>query len=263
MKSIKIILITLFTLCLVGCGSKEEEHEHDYYKGECECGEIKEGYYKITFKTGGGSKVSYQIVKKGNKAVKPKEPTKKDYYFYGWYYNGEEFDFDTEITKNYTLTAKWSEDNTIISVMKDGNVTDVLFNYTENESTYKTSISLLPDSGYLDQETTGILYFYFDNTTEYYIGINNDVVFDNPFFEFSTDINFDNVISDVEDLIGYFELSPNTSCSFTIYWRWIGDFSGDIEYTPDIKEDIIIGDDPNVVILTFDLEINGNCFHIY
>lgn len=65
--------------------------------------------YTITFDTGdGGSTVSAQKVLEGEPATEPTAPTKADCTFEGWYNGDDLYDFDTPVTKNITLTAKWS-----------------------------------------------------------------------------------------------------------------------------------------------------------
>ena len=64
----------------------------------------------VTFDPNGGTPVPLaQEVEYGHTATKPVEPTLKGYTFDGWYLDGEEepFDFDTTITSDITLTAKW------------------------------------------------------------------------------------------------------------------------------------------------------------
>lgn len=63
--------------------------------------------YTVTFDSDGGSSVKIQTVVEGKKASKPSNPTKKSYNFLGWYLNGNLYSFDTEITSNITLKAKW------------------------------------------------------------------------------------------------------------------------------------------------------------
>lgn len=66
--------------------------------------------YTVTFNSYGGTPVPLaQEVEYGHTATKPVEPTLKGYTFDGWYLDGEEepFDFDTTITSDITLTAKW------------------------------------------------------------------------------------------------------------------------------------------------------------
>ena len=72
--------------------------------------EITVPQYKVTFNSNGGSEVAEQTVLEGEKAVKPADPTREGYEFAGWFTDEElknEFDFDTEITANITLYAKW------------------------------------------------------------------------------------------------------------------------------------------------------------
>ncbi len=63
--------------------------------------------YTVRFDTGGGDKIADVIVKENETVQKPADPGKVGYLFAGWYYNGEEFDFNTKITKDITLIAHW------------------------------------------------------------------------------------------------------------------------------------------------------------
>ncbi len=65
--------------------------------------------YKVTFNSNGGSSVSSQTVEKNDTVTEPARPVREGYAFQGWYEGNEEFDFDTKITKDLTLTAKWEE----------------------------------------------------------------------------------------------------------------------------------------------------------
>ena len=73
--------------------------------------------YTVSFVTNGGSEVQSQIVLAGSKASRPANPTKaadedNTYTFVDWYQNseltGEPFDFDTPITSDKVLYAKWN-----------------------------------------------------------------------------------------------------------------------------------------------------------
>ena len=69
--------------------------------------------YTITFDTDGGSTVAAQTVAHGEKAVRPADPERNGFTFGGWYTDedctdGNEYDFDTPVTENITLYAKWS-----------------------------------------------------------------------------------------------------------------------------------------------------------
>ena len=66
--------------------------------------------YTVSFDTDGGSIVASQQVEHGKKASKPADPTKSAYTFDGWYadsYCKVPFDFDTEITADWTIYAAW------------------------------------------------------------------------------------------------------------------------------------------------------------
>ena len=66
--------------------------------------------YTVTFESNGGSAVAAQTVADGSKVVKPADPTKEGFVFGGWCLNAEctvEFDFDTAVTADVTLYARW------------------------------------------------------------------------------------------------------------------------------------------------------------
>ena len=67
--------------------------------------------YKVSFDVAGGApSISSQTVKNGSAAVEPAtKPTKTGYTFEGWYLNGSKYSFQTPVTGDITLTAKWSE----------------------------------------------------------------------------------------------------------------------------------------------------------
>jgi len=82
----------------------------------------------VTFDTDGGSSVAAQTVNKGEKAARPQDPTKTDadyyYTFDNWYVDanfGTVYDFDTPVTADLTLYAKFT------AVSKDANSYEVKF----------------------------------------------------------------------------------------------------------------------------------------
>lgn len=71
-----------------------------------------DGTYTVHFETKGGSGVANEKVNSGGKAIKPSDPTKDGYTFEGWYEDSEftiPFDFDTTITGDTTIYAKWGD----------------------------------------------------------------------------------------------------------------------------------------------------------
>lgn len=69
---------------------------------------------KVSFETGEGSKVDFQITADG-KLVKPADPTREGYAFGGWYTDEactQAYDFSTPVTADMTLYAKWTKNAT-------------------------------------------------------------------------------------------------------------------------------------------------------
>ncbi|MDR1815167.1 MAG: leucine-rich repeat protein [Clostridiales Family XIII bacterium] len=64
----------------------------------------------VTFRTNGGSALASQQVAEGAAATPPPVPSRDGYDFDGWYADAAltaEYDFDTPVTANLTLYAKW------------------------------------------------------------------------------------------------------------------------------------------------------------
>lgn len=68
---------------------------------------LNSGTYVVKFDVNGGTTINKQKLKKGQKIVKPSDPKKEGYEFDGWYFEGEKFDFDLEVTENVDLYAVW------------------------------------------------------------------------------------------------------------------------------------------------------------
>lgn len=66
--------------------------------------------YTVKFNTDGGSTISDQIVEEGNKVKKPEDPTKEGYLFRYWMISSLKYDFDSKVTNDVTLVAKWDKD---------------------------------------------------------------------------------------------------------------------------------------------------------
>ena len=68
--------------------------------------------FVVEFETNGGSDIDNKMVTPGNKVEKPENPTKDGYTFDNWYADencSTVFDFDTAITSNTKIYAKWTE----------------------------------------------------------------------------------------------------------------------------------------------------------
>lgn len=75
---------------------------------------------KVSFSAGDGSKVDFQTTAANGSIAKPADPTREGYTFAGWYTDEactEEYKFDTAVTADMTLYAKWVKN----AVAPDGN----------------------------------------------------------------------------------------------------------------------------------------------
>ena len=72
----------------------------------------KSAVYTVTFDSKGDSEVPEQFVEYGGKATEPDEPTRSGFNFDTWYSDSactQIFDFNTPITGDITLYAKWAQ----------------------------------------------------------------------------------------------------------------------------------------------------------
>ncbi len=130
----------------------------------------------ITFNTNGGSSVASQEIDKGTKATMPTAPTKAEtdsvtYTFEGWYTDEAltaAFSFDTAVSANITLYAKWSE--TPKEVKPQDTTQTVIKEITWNDRTYDNTTTNTYDNvvvyagGELDKSSTKKITKY-DETT--------------------------------------------------------------------------------------------------
>ena len=63
--------------------------------------------FTVTFDSDGGSAVAAVTVKSGDKVTKPADPAKDGYTFKGWLLGDAEYNFETPVTGDITLKAKW------------------------------------------------------------------------------------------------------------------------------------------------------------
>lgn len=87
------ILMLFACFALTGCGCSKKE-------------------YSVKFDSRGGSSVSSQTVADGDLVIKPADPTRSGYSFAGWFLDLDDddaFDFNSKISKDITLYAKWNQ----------------------------------------------------------------------------------------------------------------------------------------------------------
>lgn len=84
--------------------------------------------YTVTFNSNGGSSVASQTVEENALITQPVDPVRSGYTFDGWYTaegSGQKFDFNTAVTGNIVLYARWtaitSEDSVTYTITFDSN----------------------------------------------------------------------------------------------------------------------------------------------
>jgi uncharacterized repeat protein (TIGR02543 family) len=80
-------------------------------------------YYTVTFASNGGSDVDRQSVQYNTAAARPVDPTKDGHTFAGWYSDEgltQEFNFETPITGDITLYAKWDINSYTVTFNSNG-----------------------------------------------------------------------------------------------------------------------------------------------
>lgn len=122
--------------------------------------------YTVTFVTDGGSSVDSQTVLSGESAVKPDDPTKDTYVFEGWYIDDqatEPYDFNTAVTGNLTLIARWKPDVDFsmyinyIDTLSASPSNEISFKYTKDDQyEHYVDYSLELDGEGADVITLGI-----------------------------------------------------------------------------------------------------------
>ena len=83
------------------------------------------GAYTVTFQSEGGSEVASQI-RANAPAARPADPTKEGYTFIGWYNGESEWDFETPVTADLTLTAKWQLNQYTITFKPENGGQDIV-----------------------------------------------------------------------------------------------------------------------------------------
>ena len=118
--------------------------------------------YTVTFDSYGGTPVPpAQEVEYGLTATKPADPTLKGYTFAFWYLGEDEqnataYDFDTPVTENITLTAKWNINKYTVAFNTDGGTPvppaqEVEYGLTATEPAAPEKTGYTFDGWYLDE----------------------------------------------------------------------------------------------------------------
>ena len=72
--------------------------------------------YKVNIVYGNVKADTILDIEHDSKVEEPKNPIKEDYTFLGWYVGDEKYDFNTKVTSDLTITAKWKKTKTTYTV---------------------------------------------------------------------------------------------------------------------------------------------------
>ena len=132
--------------------------------------------YNITFNSNGGSDVEGQVLYKSAKITKPENPTKEGLFFGGWYADSaltEKYDFNTPVTRNTTLFAKWVSSASVPVVKLTANNNAVGLSWDEDDAAVKyiiyrsndkkkwTTLKTVTINSYIDRSLTYNKAYYY------------------------------------------------------------------------------------------------------
>lgn len=115
-------------------------------------------YFTVEFDTGGGTEISSQLIKAGQFVKKPTNPIKTGHDFLGWYYLKQggsetnptyteiEFNFNTNITNNYSLYAKYSGEAVMMARNDDFAFWQEEYRTKITDITFKQNEIMVPDT---------------------------------------------------------------------------------------------------------------------
>lgn len=123
------------------------DDNHANFEGDAITVKIK-AVYTVKFNMNGADEIDDQSVVDGEKATKPADPTRDGYKFDGWYQDAtfaKTFDFETPITANVTVYAKWMAIGYAMTSIT-GTTADASHTWTKG-STTEVVITVKPDEG--------------------------------------------------------------------------------------------------------------------
>lgn len=114
--------------------------------------------YTVTFNANGhGTAPAAQNVTSGGKATEPTAPTATGFTFGGWYTEAEctnKYNFSTAVTKNITLYAKWTAENTYSVTITAGEGGTVSPSGEQQVGSTPVAITATPNTGYVFDKWT-------------------------------------------------------------------------------------------------------------
>lgn len=186
--------------------------------------------YNVTFKSDENTVINTVTVKEGNSVGEPENPVKDGYQFDGWYTDvncTDKYDFNTVVSADLTLYAKWLAKYTVSFDTDGGSTVESQTVVTGNKATKPTSTPT--KKGY------NFVGWYTDNTCTTEFDFENTSITDNTTiyakFEDASIIRLNgytfNKISTLEELTtGYYVIGGYNEKANTNYY--MGEISGGI-----------------------------------
>lgn len=115
-KALCVVTLAVFEFCSVtGCNSNEK--------------------IVVDFDSVGGTPVEQQLLDSGDLIEEPSDVIKSGYVLDGWYYEGEEWDFNEPVYSDMTLVANWVSDTSVVNFLLNGgsmSTTSETYHYGED-----------------------------------------------------------------------------------------------------------------------------------
>lgn len=131
--------------------------------------------YTVTFNSNTETTIEEVLIKEGELVTSPTELVKEGHTFTGWYLNDVLYDFNTPVTSDITLEAKWD-----INTYKITIPTEVSVNIDDlNNVSYNTVVTLkvnVPNGMIIDELLINGTIVEVNNSNEYVLTIKEDVV---------------------------------------------------------------------------------------
>ena len=113
--------------------------------------------FTIKFDTDGGNTIESQEVKENELVVKPTDPTKNDNVFVNWMLDDKVYDFQTAVTSDLTLKAKWQVMYNVTAKLEENEYSQKVL---DNEKVDVSKFNFPEREGY-------VIKIYQDDSTEY------------------------------------------------------------------------------------------------
>ena len=185
--------------------------------------------YTVTFDVDGGK--TEDSVKHGEKAEKPADPTKENYTFKGWFVGDEEYDFNSAVTGDITLTAKFEPKSFSITYKNDKGVGEEASGYDYALKSYTFGKrEALPTAEALEGYTFDGWYIAGEKVTEISDAISGDITLVAKYTVKTFKVSFETDGAKTESSVNYNEKVTKPADPTKENYTFKGWFVGDDEY---------------------------------